>query len=783
MPLDPGLTALRPRRTLYAPMQSLQFEAANGDYLTRTPAVATPDRTRGILVVAMKPARALLPSTLERLFFVNTASIMRGGGEADGRGYFSFGYGGYYRYSTTSFHRDPTAFTLLVCSYDTNAPAGERVWWYNGLTRLPAPAGTEFGTGEALPFGTTVPHYIGYDGTYNFDGVLSDVRWLAGMSLQNGDHAPEDFFEDDGFGGVNLVRPATAGYGVNGFWLDGEIAGGLALDKSGNGNHFTASGVTECLDSPGDKASADVGNYARLSDINKGAPATVSKAGLTLSISGADQVYGRATMPVGPGMKVYFEVDCVDQAEYRYISCGAIYDGRTGTVDGGTGGGGAFPTWGSGAQLAIAADHDAGTVAFYRSGALVTTVTGVAHVAPWVIQLSIGGTSDPSGVFNVRFDPGTFVFAPPDGFTPLCTAYLPAKAPKNPRAQMGVVTYAGTSAPQTISSLGFRPDFIWIKERTIGEHHRIFDSVRGLGLKNKEIGTSLAYAEGINNSCAVTATDDGFSFSDGSSTWSPNFNTATYVAWCIGGLTHMTAPEIATLVTASGATITPSAIAYDATLGMAIIKYTGNGTAGTIPHPLGQAPGMIIAKLAGSAGSWHVGHKSLTSWGHHMWLDQTGGQSAHLGFNNTAPTPTVFSVAGVGYEINTSGVDTICYLFADTDTIKVGAYTGNGGTDGPFADLSGRPLWLMIKRTDGGSNWITYDTARDPFNACVRQLFPNSASAEYTTSGSVELDILASGFKPRVTDSALNAAGGSYIYLAFIDRYFGGGNVAQGRAR
>ncbi|MBE0532761.1 MAG: hypothetical protein IH626_18205 [Rhodospirillales bacterium] len=624
-----------------------------------------------------------------------------------------------------------------------------------------------------------IAHMIGritYASTGYFDGVLSEICFVDGASLD-----PTYFGEFNAFGQWVPKRPSVTTWGTNGFYLDGEMSGTTVLDKSGNGNNWTAvNGATETLDSPGDKASANAGNYARLSPIDKGTAATVFGAGLALSINGANGIWGRATMPVGPGMKVYFEVDCVDQAEYRYVSCGAIYDGRTGTIYGGTSGGGTFPTWGSGAQLAIAADHDAGTVAFYRSGVLVTTVTGVANLAPWVIQLSIGGTSDPSGVFNVRFDPSTFVFTSPEGFTPLCTAHMPTKVPKNPRAQMGVVTYAGTSAPQTIGGLEFRPDFIWIKERTIGEHHRIFDSVRGLGVKNKEIGTSLTYAEGINSSCAVTASDDGFSFSDGSSTWSPNFNTATYVAWCLGGLTHMTPPQIEALVTATGATITPSAIAYDATLGMAIIKWTGNQIAGaTLPHPLGREPAMVVTKSTTLAKHWAVYHAAVGATGA-LFLNRTDAAAvSSVYWNNAAPTAQKITL-GSSDDVNSTGVN-VSYLFANTNAIKVGSYTGNGSADGPFVDLGGCPLWNIVKRTDAsGYNWHIHDKARSPFNLVDDYLVADAAIAESTAPFG---DFCASGLKLRTDAPSRNATGATYIYLAFIDHYFGGGNVAQGRAR
>ena len=42
-----------------------------------------------------------------------------------------------------------------------------------------------------------------------------------------------------------------------------------------------------------------------------------------------------------------------------------------------------------------------------------------------------------------------------------------------------VVTYTGNSSTQSITGVGFQPDFVWIKERSQAENHNLIDSSRG----------------------------------------------------------------------------------------------------------------------------------------------------------------------------------------------------------------------------------------------------------------------------------------------------------------
>ena len=43
------------------------------------------------------------------------------------------------------------------------------------------------------------------------------------------------------------------------------------------------------------------------------------------------------------------------------------------------------------------------------------------------------------------------------------------------------VIYTGNGSTQSITGLGFKPDFVWIKERTGTNPHALYDSVRGAG--------------------------------------------------------------------------------------------------------------------------------------------------------------------------------------------------------------------------------------------------------------------------------------------------------------
>jgi hypothetical protein len=75
----------------------------------------------------------------------------------------------------------------------------------------------------------------------------------------------------------------------------------------------------------------------------------------------------------------------------------------------------------------------------------------------------------------------------------------------------------------------------------------------------------------------------------------------------------------------------------------------------------------------------------------------------------------------------------------------------------------------MVKRSDSTGDWIILDTSRDTYNLCTKLLYPNLSNAEETYNVT---DILSNGFKQRNVFGALNASGGTYIYMALAESPF-----------
>jgi hypothetical protein len=351
-----------------------------------------------------------------------------------------------------------------------------------------------------------------------------------------------------------------------------------------------------------------------------------------------------------------------------------------------------------------------------------------------------GGVATCTG--SINFGQRPFAYAAPTGFKTLCTANMPTPTIKNPKSYMNVATYTGTNAIQSISSLGFSPDLVWIKSRSTLTWNFLFDSIRGA---TKWLASNQTGAEATNTTSLISFNSDGFSLSadpapDTSTGW--NAALATYVAWCWS---------------------------KNSVAGMDIVSYTGTGANMTINHSLGAIPKMIINKSRSAVGGWPVYHASLGNTGA-LQLESSGAFSvSNLYWNNTSPTASDFTVnAGLA----TNGTTYINYLFAEIDGYsKFGSYTGNGSTDGPFVWCGFRPKYILIKTTGASYNWWIIDTARGSANVVNNVQFADLAATDYTTAG-VEIDIISSGFKIRNTNGGDNGSSVTYIFAAFAEYPF-----------
>jgi len=230
-------------------------------------------------------------------------------------------------------------------------------------------------------------------------------------------------------------------------------------------------------------------------------------------------------------------------------------------------------------------------------------------------------------------------------------------------------------------------------------------------------------------------------------------------------------------ITASGSEVNSGSWNYvahtfkRATGFMDVVAYTGDGAATQdITHNLGASPDMIIVKQRTNSGTQWVQWNSETP-NFSTYLNnnianiQTGGQPYYVGQSVSSTTFRV-STDGSANQSNGSGNNYIAYLFATLAGVsKVGSYTGTGSDLNVDCGFSAGARFILIKRTDSTGDWYVWDSARGIVAGNDPYLLLNSTAAEVTSTDYV--DPLSSGF--TVTSSApaaLNASGGSYIFLA-----------------
>ena len=312
--------------------------------------------------------------------------------------------------------------------------------------------------------------------------------------------------------------------------------------------------------------------------------------------------------------------------------------------------------------------------------------------------------------------------------------------------------YTGNgSSGHAITGVGFQPDLVWIKPRDQAYNHRLFDVVRGAG---KKISSDTNSAEATDTNEQTSFNSDGFTIGSDAGT---NANTKTYASWnWLGSNT--------TATNTSGSINTTICVNQEA--GFSITGWTHNGSNSTIGHGLNAVPKMIITKERNNVGSWAVYHVGSGN-ANRLVLQGTNANISTSIWNSTTPTSSVFS-------FNDSITSTmISYCFAEKQGYsKFESYTGNGNDNGVFIYTGFKPAFLIIKRTDSTNNWMMIDNKRGPFNFVDEFLVANDSAAESSNNIALGIDFLSNGFKIRDSDAAINASGGTYIYMAFAENPF-----------
>jgi len=428
----------------------------------------------------------------------------------------------------------------------------------------------------------------------------------------------------------------------------------------------------------------------------------------------------------------------VGDFDCAYRSDANKWTGNTGTAYG--------ATWNNTNYMHVGCDADAGTVEFFKDGVSQgVAFTGVDFTKVFVPALSQAETSV-----------STFDFTDaPAGYSTLCTNNLPAQT-GNINDHFSTVLYTGDGgANNAIPGAGFQPDFVWLKGRSNAVAHYLFDAARALG---HSLSSDTTGSEQDLSAEFISFGSDGFAVTNAAHAL--NQSPYTYTAWCAS------LPNTKTSGWAGSPDITPSKEIYNATLGMSVVTYTGNGAAATIPHSLGAVPKFVMIKRTNNTGSWMVYHASAGQG--YLTLETANAYTNLATYWTSEPTSTLINTLTSNAEVNGLNDTYVAYIFAETKFCKIGSYVGNGSADGSMVNAGISPVWMLHKNatTGGGLGWMLFDNKRKPYNhQSDTELSPNLSAAEPSSGGGGEYDFTSSGAKQRTTRATYNSASNTYIYL------------------
>ena len=334
--------------------------------------------------------------------------------------------------------------------------------------------------------------------------------------------------------------------------------------------------------------------------------------------------------------------------------------------------------------------------------------------------------------------------------------------------------YTGNgSDAHSITGVGFKPDFVWTKNRGSATDHYVHDIVRGVEKAIRTNVTSGTYDTSINlqsfdSDGFTVGTQDGLNKS-GKDIVSWN--------WLAGGSQGSSNTD---------GTINTTYTSVNTTSGFSICQWEGTGANATIGHGLGAVPKMYIVKNLDATNDWNVYHHTIGNT-HRLFLNTTQAKEDNASaWNDTSPTSSVFSV-GTNTNVNQSGSTMIAYVFAEKQGFsKFGSYTGNGNADGPFLFCGFKPSFLLLKNaSDGAKNWEMLDNRRPSSgqNPADDILFPDTSDAESHSQTDRLLDFVSNGIKIRGNSAQMNGSGNTFIYMAFAEAPLVGSNNVPATAR
>ena len=551
--------------------------------------------------------------------------------------------------------------------------------------------------------------------------------------------------------------------GVNSCLLNFEDGADLGKDVSGNGNHWTNTGIGSVYK----RINTPTNSTATMSQTDLGT-AILQQGNTLLSGSvGSNWTQRYCTFPFSGGRwcgEIAHSSGPVSQNMIGFVADPA-HSLATGQYPGSD-----LLSWGCQVHTS-----SVGLTAYHNGGANIDTTTpftaGVSRLK-WAydantgeIWFGIDGTwvGDPEAGTGATFQDDRLInnpnvklavgqystngfwfidaefpfWATPLGFNMMRAKHKAVPLVKDPRKYFSAVTYDGQSTDLVVPTTN-RVDLSIIKRRNDARNWNIRDVERGLNW-------NLAF----NNNGNATDNIDGV---------------------IDVGSTGFTLLGAVPTTNDLGGTYVAYSFTKDPAVGIDIVTYTGTGVAQNIAHACGKAPDfMMIKQLTGAAvASWRAYFRSAGS-DIYTSFDLFETMVLNLTtWNDTHPTDSVFSV-GTDTGTNELGNEYVAYLFASVPGFSQQyTYYGTGVAAAPVILMDFTPAW-DIRKIELGNNQAApvIDNARHP--GPTSKAYSVTSSNAIETDGYEMLDFAANGQHLLTFDGKFNLANWYYHGFAIAD--------------
>jgi hypothetical protein len=302
--------------------------------------------------------------------------------------------------------------------------------------------------------------------------------------------------------------------------------------------------------------------------------------------------------------------------------------------------------------------------------------------------------------------------------------YLPFNSTVTSTGQ-STVLYTGTGATRSVEGMGYKPDLLWIKDRTTAYDHHLIDRVRG--------GSNSVYSNDsvVENTYAtnVAFASDGFTIPNGNAVPQIYLNKSSddFVAWAWDAGADQTAT------------------------GYGCVLYKGSGSRRPATD-IGFSPDLVWIKSRSSTGLGNILFDSVRGVGKYIFSSGTDAEGSGSGIFESFDADG-FDLGSNGH-VNQSGDNYVawCWDAGDsasasntdgsiTSTVKASTANGfsivTGTTPSSYTSysfghgLDSAPEFVLWKETENASNWNSWHTGLSSSSNLIQL---NTTTAEQSGS-------------------------------------------------